>query len=72
MSVANKNGSAANASSGETTRMLNGITALDGLQVVRDIAWGLAMKYKWDPVLGGAHEEYLSLLNNILMKCNRD
>lgn len=43
--------------------------ALSGLQELRDIAWHYAMKYRWDPALGRAHEEYLTLLNGILKEC---
>lgn len=43
--------------------------ALQGLQELRDIAWQYAMKYRWDPALGRAHEEYLTLLNGILEEC---
>jgi len=43
--------------------------ALNGLQVLRDIAWQHAIKYRFDPVLSRAHQEYLNLLNGILMEC---
>lgn len=43
--------------------------ALQGLQEVRDIALYLAGKYRWDPMLGQAHEEYLNILNKILVEC---
>ena len=44
-------------------------TTLIALQDLRDIAWKHAMKYRWDPILGGAHEEYLNMLNGILKEC---
>lgn len=43
--------------------------AVQGLQELREMAWQLAIKYRWDPALGRAHEEYLTLLNGILKEC---
>lgn len=42
---------------------------LHALQDLRDTALQKAMKYYWDPVLGKAHEEYLTMLNQILKEC---
>jgi len=53
----------------KTTSDRNHNTALNGLQALRDIAWQHAIKYRWDPVLSRAHEEYLNLLNGILKEC---
>ncbi len=39
------------------------------LQELRDTALQLAMKYYWDPALGKAHNEYLTMLNEILKEC---
>ena len=47
----------------------NNSIALQGLQEVRDIALYLAKKYRWDPLLGKAHEDYLNILNKILKEC---
>ena len=43
--------------------------ALQGLQELREVAWQYAIKYRWDPVLSRAHEEYLTLLNGIIKEC---
>lgn len=43
--------------------------AVQGLQEIRDMAWYLAVKYRFDPALGRAHVEYLTLLNGILKEC---
>jgi len=48
---------------------LHNSKAVQGLQEVRDIALYLAKKYRWDPMLGRAHEEYLNILNKILVEC---
>lgn len=53
----------------KTTNDRNHNTALNGLQVLRDIACCHAIKYRWDPALSRAHEEYLNLLNGILKEC---
>lgn len=42
---------------------------LTRLQELRDTAWHYAMKYRFDPVLGKAHEEYLQSLNTLLKEC---
>lgn len=42
------------------------IIALAGLQELREIAWQKAIKYRFDPVLGRAHDEYLQFLNGLL------
>ncbi len=39
---------------------------LNGMQVLRNIAWHHAIEYRFDPVLSKAHEEYLDLANDIL------
>ena len=44
-------------------------TALAGLQELREIAWQKAMKYRFDPVLGRTHEEYLQALNGLIKEC---
>lgn len=41
-------------------------TVIEGLQDIRDMAWHLAMKYRFDPTLSVVHEEYLTLLNRVL------
>ncbi len=51
------------------TRYQQDNTALKALQALRDIAWQQAIKYRWDPALSRAHEEYLTLLNGILKEC---
>ena len=43
--------------------------ALVGIQEIRDIAWRHAMKYRFDPILSHAHEEYLTLLNGLIKEC---
>lgn len=43
--------------------------ALAGLQELREIAWQKAIKYRFDPVLGRAHEEYLDFLNGLIAEC---
>jgi hypothetical protein len=40
--------------------------SLIALQLLRDHALAKATKYKWDPWLSRAHEEYLDYLNNVL------
>lgn len=44
-------------------------TAIAGLQELREIAWQKAMKYRFDPVLGRAHDEYLQALNGLIKEC---
>lgn len=44
-------------------------TALAGLQELREIAWQKAIKYRFDPVLGRTHEEYLQALNGLIKEC---
>lgn len=43
--------------------------AIIGLQALRDIAWQSAIKYRFDPVLSRAHNEYLTLIKVILEEC---
>lgn len=43
--------------------------ALAGLQELREIAWQKALKYRFDPVLGQTHEEYLQALNGLIKEC---
>ncbi len=43
--------------------------ALQGLQALRDIAWQKAIKYRFDPVLSRAHDEYLQALNGLIEEC---
>ncbi len=42
------------------------IIAINKLQEIRDIALYNAMKCRWDPTLSDTHEQYLTLLNNLL------
>jgi len=44
-------------------------TALHSLQCLRDIALQHAIKYRWDPVLGRTHSDYVDMLNGILEEC---
>lgn len=44
----------------------NDTKIVNALQGLRDWALEKATKYRWDPWLSEAHEEYLSQLNNIL------
>lgn len=41
-------------------------TSLDMLQRLRDIAWHRAVKYRWDPVVGAIHADYLEHLNKMI------
>jgi hypothetical protein len=50
-------------------RQLDSNRLMIALQEVRDIAWQKAMRYRFDPVLGQAHEEYLKLLK-VLIEVN--
>jgi len=43
--------------------------SLRKLQEIREIAWRQAIKYRWDPVLSRAHNEYLDMLNAMLSEC---
>lgn len=45
-------------------------TLLLRLQELRDQAWLLAIKYRFDPVVGQAHEVYLKELNELLKEVN--
>ena len=65
MSVLNKIGDARYVPLEKTTSG-NGIMALIGLQALREVALQKAIKYRWDPVLGKTHDEYLDFLNGIL------
>lgn len=40
--------------------------AMQSLQELRDKAWQHAIRYRFDPVLGKVHDEYLNTLNIIL------
>lgn len=44
-------------------------TALAGLQELREIAWHKAIKYRFDPVIGKMHEDYLNALNLLIKEC---
>jgi hypothetical protein len=46
--------------------------ALNALQEIRDNAWELAIKYRFDPVLSRAHEKYLSMLNDKIKELNKE
>ena len=61
--------SAANAHYKTTHFDKQNTTALIALQDLRDIAWQYAIKYRWDPVLSKTHEEYLTMLNDIIKEC---
>ncbi len=39
------------------------------LQDLRDLAWQNAIEYRFDPFVGGIHQEYLTTLNEILKGC---
>lgn len=49
----------------------NHALAIIGLQALRDIAWQCAIKYRWDPVVGKIHEEYLTMIKVILEECEK-
>lgn len=53
----------------ENGNAINDSKSLIALQVLRDYALEKATKYRWDPWLSEAHEEYLHYLNNILKEC---
>lgn len=36
------------------------------LQALRNVSWQHAIKYAWDPTIGNIHNEYLTILNEIL------
>jgi hypothetical protein len=65
MQLLNKHKGAANALNDNTTYRQHN-TVVEGLQALREIAWHKALKYRFDPVLSRTHEEYLSVLNNLL------
>ena len=65
----NKSVGARYAPTEKTTSCSNHSMAINALQVLRDIAWQHAIKYRWDPALSQAQEEYLNLLNGILKEC---
>ena len=69
ISIANEIWGATNTPSKTTYEKTNNNIAINALQVLRDIAWEKAIKYRFDPVVGEAHEEYLTLLNGILKEC---
>ncbi len=69
MRVLEKSVSATNAHTLNTYRYDKHIMALNGLQALREMAWELATKYKWDPALKQAHQEYLTMLDGILEEC---
>lgn len=68
MQLLNKHKGAANALNDKTTYDQYN-TAFEGLQALREIAWHKALKYRFDPVLSQTHEEYLTVLNNLLKEC---
>lgn len=39
---------------------------LNSVKVLRDVSWHKAIKYKFDPVIGKMHEQYLEVLNAII------
>jgi hypothetical protein len=48
------------------TYYTNDTKTMIALQELRDVALEKATKYRWDPWLSDAHEEYLKKLNDIL------
>lgn len=44
----------------------NNSICVDILQQLREMAWQNAIKYRFDPVLGKTHDEYLQALNTIM------
>lgn len=40
--------------------------AIIALQGLRDFAWKKALKYRFDPVIGKMHDEYLTMLNDMV------
>lgn len=65
MLLLNKNEGATNTPHYEITHT-NYIKTLHALQDLRDTAWHSAIKYRFDPALSRAHDEYLKTLNHIL------
>lgn len=69
MSIRIKREDTTNTLSNKQSRYENYTIALHGLQALRDRAWIHALKYRFDPVLSLAHEEYLNLLNGLIREC---
>lgn len=44
----------------------NDSTFIMALQEIRDMAWHKAVKYRFDPVIGRIHDEYLNMLNEMI------
>ncbi len=42
---------------------------LSAIQDIREEAWYLAIKYRHDPFMSRVHEQYLTMLNNLLKEC---
>ena len=42
---------------------------LYAIQDIREQSFDLAVKYRLDPVIGKMHEQYLTMLNNLLKEC---
>ncbi len=53
----------------KTTRCDYNNTALNGLQEIREVAFYHALRYRFDPVLSKAHEEYLDMITLLLKEC---
>lgn len=68
MKLQNKERAAANSPEHKVS-IYDSTTALHSLQCLRDIALEHAIKYRWDPVLGRTHSEYVEMLNGILEEC---
>jgi hypothetical protein len=55
-----------------TNNPINAYTRLDytrvvkNLQALRNVSWQHAIKYRFDPTIGTIHNEYLTILNEIL------
>ena len=72
MNILNKRRGAANAPSmvcDQTTSTSKDSKALFALQEIRDMAWRHSVKYRFDPVLGQTHKEYLDMLNKLIKEC---
>ena len=53
----------------KTTRCEDNTIALNGLQEIREVAFYHALRYRFDPVLSRAHEEYLNMITLLLKEC---
>lgn len=69
MQIEIKNGGAINTPHLDNTDDPHATTALRGLQEIRQVALYLATKYRWDPILGHAHDQYLDMINTVLKEC---